>query len=49
MNPFKRLWRYLKALIHGGLDKLENPEIIINEAVREMKRLMVEAGNEVAR
>lgn len=34
---FKRIWRYLKALITGKLDKWEDPELIINEAVREMK------------
>ena len=36
-NPFNRAWRYLLALINGNLDKWENPEIILNEAVREMK------------
>ena len=37
MNPFTRMWRYLKALFNGKLDELEDPEIILNEAVREMK------------
>ena len=37
MNPFTRLLRYLKALMQGKLDQWEDPEIIINEAVREMK------------
>lgn len=37
MNPFTRAWRYLKALFNGKLDELEDPEIILNEAVREMK------------
>src|SRR5439155_18268840 len=38
-NPrmFKRIFRYLRALIMGGLDKLEDPEVIINESLREMK------------
>ncbi len=36
-NPFVRAWRYLKSLLHGKLDQWEDPEIIINEAVREMK------------
>lgn len=36
-NPFVRAWRYLRALINGNLDKWEDPEIILNEAVREMK------------
>ncbi|HLK56784.1 MAG TPA: PspA/IM30 family protein [Chthonomonadaceae bacterium] len=37
MGPFRRFWRYLKALVNGKLDQWEDPEIIINEAVREMK------------
>lgn len=37
MNVFTRFFRYLKGLINGNLDKWENPEVIINEAVREMK------------
>lgn len=36
-NPFVRAWRYMKALINGNLDKWEDPEIILNEAVRDMK------------
>ncbi|HZO88031.1 MAG TPA: PspA/IM30 family protein [Chthonomonadaceae bacterium] len=34
---FKRIMRYLRALIMGKLDQWEDPELIINEAVREMK------------
>lgn len=34
---FKRMWRYLRALVMGKLDEWEDPEIILNEAVREMK------------
>ena len=37
MNPFARAWRYFKALLQGKLDQWEDPEIILNEAVREMK------------
>ena len=37
MNPITRLWRYLKALMSGKLDRWEDPEIILNEAVKEMK------------
>ena len=37
MNPITRLWRYLKALMSGKLDQWEDPEIILNEAVKEMK------------
>ena len=36
-NPLVRAWRYLRALINGNLDKWEDPEIILNEAVRDMK------------
>ncbi|HLI47721.1 MAG TPA: PspA/IM30 family protein [Chthonomonas sp.] len=36
-NPFKRFWRYLMALLSGKLDQWEDPEVIINEAVREMR------------
>ncbi len=36
-NPFTRLLRYLKALFNGKLDQYEDPEIILNEAVREMR------------
>lgn len=34
---FGRLWRYLKALFLGKLDQLENPEILLQEAAREMR------------
>lgn len=34
---FKRIWRYLRALVMGKLDQWEDPELILNEAVREMK------------
>ncbi len=37
MNPFVRFWQYFKSLLHGKLDQWEDPEIIINNAVREMK------------
>src|SRR5579871_6445446 len=37
MNPFVRAWRYLKALISGKLDEWEDPEIILTQAVNEMK------------
>lgn len=37
MSAIKRFFRYVRALIMGKLDEIENPEIIINEAVREMK------------
>lgn len=34
---FKRFFRYLRALIMGKLDQWEDPEVIINESLREMK------------
>ena len=34
---FKRMWRYLNALINGKLDEWEDPEIILNQATKEMK------------
>lgn len=38
---FRRFFRYLRALIMGKLDEVENPEVIINEALREMKENQV--------
>ena len=37
---FGRIWRYLKALILGKLDELENPEVLLQEAAREMRENM---------
>ena len=34
---WQRFWRYLNALINGKLDEWEDPEIILNQATREMK------------
>jgi len=34
---FGRLWRYLRALVLGKLDELENPEVLLQEAAREMR------------
>ncbi len=34
---FGRIWRYLKALILGKLDELENPEILLQQAQRELR------------
>jgi phage shock protein A len=34
---FKRFFRYLRALIMGKLDQLEDPQVIIDQAMREMK------------
>lgn len=35
---FGRIWRYLRALILGKLDELEDPEILLQEAAREMRQ-----------
>jgi len=37
---FGRIWRYLRALFLGKLDELENPEILLQEAAREMRENM---------
>ncbi|HLJ54343.1 MAG TPA: PspA/IM30 family protein [Chthonomonadaceae bacterium] len=37
MGMFQRIWRYLNALINGKLDEWEDPEIILNQATREMR------------
>lgn len=37
---FGRIWRYLKALLLGKLDQLEDPEILLQEAAREMRENM---------
>src|SRR5579871_2077398 len=37
MSVFTRIYRYMRALIFGKLDQWENPEVILDEAVREMK------------
>ena len=41
MGVFRRFFRYLKALIMGKLDQWEDPEVIINESLREMKENQV--------
>ncbi len=38
---FKRFFRYMRALIMGKLDELEDPEVIINDSLREMKESQV--------
>lgn len=34
---FGRIWRYLRALVLGKLDELENPEILLQQAQRELR------------
>ena len=38
---FKRIYRYLRALIFGKLDQWESPEVILDSAVREMKESQI--------
>jgi len=33
----KRFWNYMKALLSGGLDKLESPDLLLEQAQREMQ------------
>ena len=37
----KRIFRYLRALIMGKLDQLEDPQVIIDESIREMRETQV--------
>jgi len=39
---FGRIWRYLRALLLGKLDELEDPEILLQEAAREMRENLAE-------
>ena len=38
---FKRFFRYMKALIMGKLDQWEDPEVILDQASREMKEMQI--------
>ncbi len=35
----KRFWNYIKALLSGGLDQMENPDILLEQAQREMQEV----------
>ncbi|MCL5284076.1 MAG: PspA/IM30 family protein [Armatimonadetes bacterium] len=37
----KRFFRYIRALLMGKLDQMEDPEIIINESMREMREIQI--------
>jgi len=37
----KRIFRYFRALIMGKLDQLEDPQVIIDESIREMRETQV--------
>ena len=41
MGLLKRWMNYIRALLHGKLDQIEDPEIILNEALREMRENQV--------
>lgn len=36
---FKRFWNLIKSLLGGGLDKLENPELLLEQAQTEMREV----------
>jgi phage shock protein A len=38
---FRRIFRYLRALIMGKLDELEDPQVIIDESIREMRETQI--------
>ncbi len=35
----KRFWNYIKALLSGGLDTLENPDLLLEQAARDMQEV----------
>lgn len=39
---FGRIWRYIKALILGKLDEIEDPEVLLREAAQEMRASLAE-------
>lgn len=41
MSVLKRIYNYVRQLIFGTLDKLESPEVILDQAVREMRESQV--------
>lgn len=42
MNGLKRFINWIKALFNRGMDKLEDPEIMLDQAKREMMEVLVE-------
>ncbi len=36
---FRRLWRYVVALFSGRMDEVENPEVLLSQAQREMQEM----------
>jgi phage shock protein A len=38
----KRFWNWLKALFNQGMDKLEDPEMMLEQARRDMQKALVE-------
>ncbi len=42
MNPIARFFHWLKALFNRGMDKLEDPEIMLDQARRDMQQALVQ-------
>lgn len=42
MNPVARFFHWLKALFNRGMDKLEDPEIMLDQARRDMQQALVQ-------
>lgn len=40
MNPISRFFNWLKALFNRGMDKLEDPEIMLDQARRDMQQML---------
>ena len=39
---FKRFFRWLKAVFNRGMDKLEDPELMLDQAQREMREVLAQ-------
>ena len=39
---FKRFWRWLSGLFHRAMDKLEDPDIMLDQARREMQEGLIQ-------
>lgn len=42
MNPIARFFRWLKALFSRGMDKLEDPELMLDQARRDMQQTLIQ-------
>lgn len=43
MSALKRIERYIKATIHEGLDRIENPEMMVKQHIRDVKESIKKA------